>query len=162
MLVYECALDAQTQLFFWGGGIPALHNSGLCSVHTLLMCSGQHFNCTTVCSLEPFDFYVNRCRLWRVKSHHSMICLFLSHHYHHHHVTRARAHTAFITQSKIPFMQSFDSRAQGRIMTVNYDYLTFRPFCIFLCNVVVVRVGGWGGINPLMLAACIRSTLPAI
>lgn len=56
-------------------------------------------------------------------------------------------------------------------MTLNYDYLTLRPFCIFpaMCwrwsggggvgGVVVVR-GAAGG--ALMLAACIQSTLPAI
>lgn len=52
-------------------------------------------------------------------------------------------------------------------MTLNYDYLTLRPFCIF--SAMCWRWseggrggGGAGGVNPLMLAAWIQSTLPAI
>lgn len=59
---FECALDAQTQVFLfvfglffggeggvgWGG---SLRNSGLRSFHAELTCCGQR---AAVCSLEPF------------------------------------------------------------------------------------------------------------
>lgn len=50
-----------------GGDMPALHNCGPLSVHSVLLISGQRFNCASVA-----------CRLWRVKEPpQSVICVFV-------------------------------------------------------------------------------------
>lgn len=123
--------------------MPALHNCGPLSVHSVLLISGQRFNCASAA-----------CRLWRVKEPpQCVICVF---------VCFVLSAVLIITTTTIiiiiisiitAHMAHYEpplfgaSRLSGPegIMTLNYDYFRLRPFCIF--SAMCWRWSGSGGVE---------------
>lgn len=106
--------------------MPALHNCGPLLVHSVLLIFGQCFNCAS-----------DACRLWRVKEPPQSVicvCLFCF-------VLSAVLITttiiiiiiitAYMAHYETPFFGASRFSGPEGIMTLNYDYLTLRPFCIF-------------------------------